>query len=266
MLLGSLFFCGSESTSTKKEMSSTQSASGTGTDGGATLPTIGEIRAVFHQSCFLHSVFRALWEVVRDAPVILAVFGLAVLLFRFPGKTEFSWFDVLGWTIYGFAQGTAMMGWWVLGHECGHGGFSQYRAVNDTVGWILHSALLVPHFSWQYSHGNRMSDTNDLTEKLPTVPDTDGCSPHVDNDNDVTPSMHKVSVQEVASTLAAIKLTLVNKINGGTIRAKIITEMRELRVVKCKQRHRETNKATEVQAKEAAGTSSNTLTVTLQHA
>ena len=60
-----------------------------------------------------------------------------------------------------------------------------------------------------------MSDTNDLTEQLPAVPGTDGCAPPVDDDNDMTPSMHKVSVQ-VASSLAAIKLTSVNKINGGS--------------------------------------------------
>ena len=58
---------------------------------------------------------------------------------------------------------------------------------------------------------------NDLAEQLPTVSGTDGCAPNVDDDSDMTPSMHKVSVQEVAPTLAAIKLTLVNKINGSEL-------------------------------------------------
>ena len=62
-----------------------------------------------------------------------------------------------------------------------------------------------------------MSDTNDLTEQLPTMPGTDGCAPPVDDGNDVTPLMHKVSVQEVASSLAAINLTLVNKMNGVAV-------------------------------------------------
>ena len=62
-----------------------------------------------------------------------------------------------------------------------------------------------------------MSDTNDSTEQLPTVPGTDGCAPSVDDGNDVTPLMHKVTVQEVASSLAAIKLTLVNEMNGVTV-------------------------------------------------
>ena len=62
-----------------------------------------------------------------------------------------------------------------------------------------------------------MSDTNDLTERLPTMPGTDGCGPPVDDGNDVTPLMHRVSVQEVASSLAAIKLTFVNKMNGVAV-------------------------------------------------
>src|SRR6185312_1892475 len=31
--------------------------------------------------------------------------------------------------------------------ECGHGGFSDHLWVNNTVGYILHSAMLVPFFS-----------------------------------------------------------------------------------------------------------------------
>ena len=34
---------------------------------------------------------------------------------------------------HGSAQGAAMTVWRVLGHECGHGGFSQNRAVSDAV-------------------------------------------------------------------------------------------------------------------------------------
>ena len=54
---------------------------------------------------------------------------------------------------------------------------------------------------------NRMSDTNDLTEQLPTMPGTDGCAPSVDDGNDVTPLMHKVSVQEAS----------VNKMTGVAV-------------------------------------------------
>jgi omega-6 fatty acid desaturase (delta-12 desaturase) len=39
-------------------------------------------------------------------------------------------------------------GVWVIAHECGHQAFSSSQLVNDTVGFILHSCLLVPYFSW----------------------------------------------------------------------------------------------------------------------
>lgn len=51
-------------------------------------------------------------------------------------------------------QGTCATGVWVLAHEAGHGAFSPQAWVNDTVGWIFHSALLVPYFSWKYTHAS----------------------------------------------------------------------------------------------------------------
>lgn len=39
-------------------------------------------------------------------------------------------------------------GCWVIGHECGHQSFSESQAVNDGVGLVVHSLLLVPYYSW----------------------------------------------------------------------------------------------------------------------
>jgi hypothetical protein len=36
----------------------------------------------------------------------------------------------------------------VIAHECGHQAFSKWQAVNDAVGLVLHSLLLVPYYSW----------------------------------------------------------------------------------------------------------------------
>ena len=60
-------------------------------------------------------------------------------------------------------------------------------------------------------------EQNERHEQLPTMPGTDGCAPSGDDGNDVTPLMHKVSVQEVASSLTAIKSTFVNKLIGVTV-------------------------------------------------
>lgn len=36
----------------------------------------------------------------------------------------------------------------VVAHECGHQAFSKWQAVNDGVGLVFHSLLLVPYYSW----------------------------------------------------------------------------------------------------------------------
>jgi len=56
------------------------------------------------------------------------------------------------WFAYAFICGTIATGVWVLGHECGHGAFSENKLANDILGFVLHIPLLVPFFSWQHSH------------------------------------------------------------------------------------------------------------------
>jgi len=45
-------------------------------------------------------------------------------------------------------------GLWVIGHECGHRAFSPSNTVNDIVGLLVHSLLLVPFHSWRITHAN----------------------------------------------------------------------------------------------------------------
>jgi len=76
------------------------------------------------------------------------------------------------WILYALVNGTIATGVWVLGHECGHGAFSDNMMANDTLGFILHSALLVPFFSWSHSHALHHAKTNHLTEGETHVPAT----------------------------------------------------------------------------------------------
>ena len=52
------------------------------------------------------------------------------------------------WVALGAMTGTIATGCWVVAHECGHFAFSRNKLLQDVVGYILHSALLVPYFSW----------------------------------------------------------------------------------------------------------------------
>eukprot|EP00484_Ammonia_sp_Unknown_P015802 CAMPEP_0197074326 /NCGR_PEP_ID=MMETSP1384-20130603/211051_1 /TAXON_ID=29189 /ORGANISM="Ammonia sp." /LENGTH=286 /DNA_ID=CAMNT_0042513167 /DNA_START=1554 /DNA_END=2414 /DNA_ORIENTATION=+ len=55
-----------------------------------------------------------------------------------------------------------MTGLWVIAHECGHHGFTPNKLLNNLVGFICHTVLLVPYFSWQYTHAQHHARTNNL--------------------------------------------------------------------------------------------------------
>jgi omega-6 fatty acid desaturase / acyl-lipid omega-6 desaturase (Delta-12 desaturase) len=76
------------------------------------------------------------------------------------------------WAVYAFVQGLFGTGLWVLAHECGHQSFSPSKTLNDTVGFICHSALLVPYFSWKISHGKHHKATGNLERDMVFVPST----------------------------------------------------------------------------------------------
>jgi omega-6 fatty acid desaturase (delta-12 desaturase) len=74
------------------------------------------------------------------------------------------------WVLYAVVAGTAACGAWVVAHECGHDAFSSNRKLQDGVGFVLHSALLVPYFSWQRSHAIHHAKTNHVIEGETHVP------------------------------------------------------------------------------------------------
>ena len=46
-------------------------------------------------------------------------------------------------------QGTMFWSVFVLGHDCGHASFSRYPLLNDCIGTLLHTAILVPYYPWK---------------------------------------------------------------------------------------------------------------------
>lgn len=96
-----------------------------------------------------------------------------------------TWAACLLWPLYWFAQGTQMTGVWVLAHECGHQSFSESKTINNMVGLVCHSALLVPYHSWRITHakhhGNTGSCANDEVF-CPPVRTENGKSPTAEED------------------------------------------------------------------------------------
>lgn len=139
------------------------------------------LRAAIPAHCFERSAVKSMMWLARDL-VLIAIIGYAGTLIDTPYVP--AWARYIAWPLYWYLQGLVMTGVWVLAHECGHQAFSDSALLNDTVGWVLHSALLVPYFryapgargvsfsalpslrsfrardSWAISHGNHHKNTN----------------------------------------------------------------------------------------------------------
>ena len=74
------------------------------------------------------------------------------------------------WLLYAVVTGTVAGGCWVLAHECGHRAFHPNPRVEAVVGFVLHSLLLVPYFSWQRSHSVHHANCNHLEAGETHVP------------------------------------------------------------------------------------------------
>ncbi|XP_074574225.1 omega-3 fatty acid desaturase, endoplasmic reticulum-like [Curcuma longa] len=125
---------------------------------------IGDVRAAIPSHCWIKNPWRSLSYVLRDA-VIVAALALAAARLD-------SW---AFWPVYWIAQGTMFWAIFVLGHDCGHGSFSNSVWLNNLVGHLLHSSILVPYHGWRISHkthhqnhGNVDKDESwhPLTEKV----------------------------------------------------------------------------------------------------
>jgi omega-6 fatty acid desaturase / acyl-lipid omega-6 desaturase (Delta-12 desaturase) len=131
--------------------------------------TMNDILEAIPAECFNRSAVKGFGYVARDLTLIGLIGVTAHYTIPLLPNTALRF---LAWMLYGFVQGLVGTGLWVLAHECGHQAFSTSRTLNDTVGWILHSSLLVPYFSWQITHGKHHKATGHLTKDMVFVPKT----------------------------------------------------------------------------------------------
>jgi len=133
--------------------------------------TIKELRDAIPAHCFERSGLRGLGYVARDVASLAATFYL-FHNYVTPETIPSTAARAALWAGYTFVQGLFGTGLWVLAHECGHQSFSPSKTLNDTVGWICHSALLVPYFSWKISHGKHHKATGHMERDMVFVPKT----------------------------------------------------------------------------------------------
>ncbi|KAL3351896.1 hypothetical protein AABB24_020136 [Solanum stoloniferum] len=130
--------------------------------------TLSDIKKAIPPHCFERSLIRSCYYLVHDLILIYIFYYIAATyLHVLPSP-----YSYLAWFAYWIVQGCVSTGIWVNAHECGHQAFSHYPWINDTIGFILHSALLTPYFSWKYSHRRHHSNTASLENDENYVPKT----------------------------------------------------------------------------------------------
>ena len=127
------------------------------------IPNMKEITDVVPNHCFAPKTSTSLAYLFQSLAiqVIVVAIGLAIPLTQAM---------IPVWILYAFVSGSTAMGFWVLAHECGHGAFSNNRTLETVIGYLLHSILLVPYFSWQRSHSIHHRFTNHITDGETHVP------------------------------------------------------------------------------------------------
>ncbi|KAK7184481.1 fatty acid desaturase [Paraphaeosphaeria sporulosa] len=130
---------------------------------------IKQLRDKIPPHCFQPSYTKSIYYLSRDI-MLAAVLG-TVAHTGIPSLPSV-YLRTIAWISYGYLQGLVLAGLWVLGHECGHMAFSPSQTLNDVLGFILHSSLLTPYFSWKSSHRRHHIYANNLAKDHNYVPPT----------------------------------------------------------------------------------------------
>ncbi|KAI9011909.1 delta-12-fatty acid desaturase [Phycomyces nitens] len=130
--------------------------------------TIKEIRDAIPAHCFRIDTFRSFGYVLHDFIfVALLMYGASKI-----DTLSSPYIRFILWTAYSVLQGIVGTGLWVIGHECGHQSFSSSKTINDSVGIVIHSLLLVPYYSWKISHSKHHKSNGHLYNDMVYVPRT----------------------------------------------------------------------------------------------
>ncbi|THU84748.1 linoleoyl phosphatidylcholine delta-12 acetylenase [Dendrothele bispora CBS 962.96] len=143
--------------------------------------SLKEIRNAIPARLFVRDTRRGLRFLARDLVLAAGLWYAAtfidpyfnnekvVQLLNPIGKETARW---AMWCVYWWFQGLVFTGIWVIGHECGHGAFSDNGKINDIIGFITHTFLWTPYFSWKISHHRHHSNHASMERDEVYVPKT----------------------------------------------------------------------------------------------
>ncbi|TFK32082.1 fatty acid desaturase-domain-containing protein [Crucibulum laeve] len=143
--------------------------------------SLQEIRAAIPTRLFVRNTTRGIEYLARDIFLASVAWYLATHIdanlkqSSVQYRITFLGAEICRWTlwcIYWWFQGLIFTGIWVIGHECGHGAFSNHKIINDTIGFITHTFLWTPYFSWKISHHRHHSNHASMERDEVYVPKT----------------------------------------------------------------------------------------------
>ncbi|NJK34883.1 MAG: fatty acid desaturase [Oscillatoriales cyanobacterium SM2_2_1] len=122
------------------------------TTSSSALPfTLAQLKAAIPASCFVPSTGRSLAYFFADLALIVGLYALAAAIDQW-------WFYPIFW----LATGTLFWSLFVVGHDCGHGSFSRHRWLNNLIGHLSHTPILVPFHGWRISHRTHHQNTGNI--------------------------------------------------------------------------------------------------------
>ncbi|KAM5343888.1 hypothetical protein ACJ41O_012425 [Fusarium nematophilum] len=132
--------------------------------------SIKELRNAIPDHCFQPSLFWSFFYLARDLTYSAVLLGGLYYSMQIQHVRQSSLLYYAVVNLYGICQGIVWTGLWVIAHDCGHSAFSRFSLLNDLVGFILHSSLLAPYFSWKSTHRRHHIYANHIEKDLNYVP------------------------------------------------------------------------------------------------
>lgn len=124
------------------------------------VPSLIEIKRTLPAPCFRPSTQLSLLYVFRTLITSIALaFALSEYRLRYPIAC---WHSLLVYACYAYVQGTVFWGAFTIGHDCGHGSFSNNATLNWVVGNVMHAVLLTPYEHWRQSHQSHHKNTGNM--------------------------------------------------------------------------------------------------------
>jgi omega-3 fatty acid desaturase (delta-15 desaturase) len=126
---------------------------------------LNDIRKALPPDVFVKSLSKSLFYLAFDAAICLsALYAMHTVVNTSYWESVPLVAKALCWLVYWNVVGFFMWCLFVVGHDCGHGTFSDYEWLNDVIGHITHGALLVPYYPWQLTHRRHHMYHNHVTK------------------------------------------------------------------------------------------------------